>query len=98
MISFKKNHANIQVEGEPNLMQTLLKNNLPVASSCYGKGICARCRVTVIDGAEHLTTPTPLELNARQRLAGSPQEISNDERLSCQCRVLGTIKIDTSYW
>ena len=97
-IRFLKNHQNIEVREGENLMKALLENKLPVASSCYGKGVCARCRVQVVDGADKLSQPNALEKLARERLASSNTPLAADERLSCQARLLGDVKIHTSYW
>jgi ferredoxin, 2Fe-2S len=97
-IRFLKNHQNIEAREGENLMKALLENKLPVASSCYGKGVCARCRVQVIDGADNLSKPNALEKLARERLADSSTPLEDDERLSCQTRLLGDVKIHTTYW
>ena len=74
-------------------MDALLRAGLPVASSCKGDGICAKCRVRVVAGAENLTPVEPLERRVRERLRLAP-----DLRLSCQARALGHVTIDTTYW
>ncbi len=79
-------------------MKALLENKLPVASSCYGKGVCARCRVQVVDGADKLSKPNALEKLVRERLVDSATALEADERLSCQTRVFGDVKIHTTYW
>ena len=79
-------------------MKALLESQLPVASSCYGKGVCARCRVQVIEGVDKLSKPNALEKLARERLANSATPLEADERLSCQSRLLGDVKIHTTYW
>jgi 2Fe-2S ferredoxin len=92
-IRFVKNLPEIQVESGAVLMEALLKAGLPVASSCHGDGICAKCRVQVLAGAENLSPIGPLEQMLRDRL-----RIPSGIRISCQSLVLGDILIDTSYW
>jgi 2Fe-2S ferredoxin len=98
-IRFSKNLPAIEVEDGANLMQSLLSAGRPVASSCYGKGICSKCRVKIIAGGENLSKPNALEKLTRGNLATTRQALADDERLSCQSRLLkGEIEIDTGYW
>ena len=76
-----------------NLMEQLLLAGLPVASSCHGDGICGKCRIKIIDGAENLSIINSLEELLRDRL-----QVPKDYRISCQTQVLGDILIDTAYW
>jgi ferredoxin len=57
----------------------------PIGNSCGGIGVCNRCRVRIVEGAENLTPRTRFESDAEQRLA-------------CQAVVLGDCTITTSYW
>ncbi len=92
-VRFLKPRAPIVVAEGENLMTALLNAGVPVASSCRGDGVCAKCRVKVTEGLQHLSTETNAEAALRLRLG-----IPGDERLSCQAQVIGDIKIDTAYW
>lgn len=74
-------------EAKPNetLLDVARRAGAPIGNSCGGIGICNRCRVRVLEGAEHLTPPTRFERDPGQRLA-------------CQAVVLGDCTITTSYW
>lgn len=93
VISFAKNQPPITVESGAGLMKSLLDAGLPVASSCKGDGICAKCRIIVVEGAENLSQINPLEQMLRDRL-----RIAHEYRISCQTQVLGNVKVDASYW
>jgi 2Fe-2S ferredoxin len=92
-IRFAKNYPEIEVEHGAVLMDSLLKAGLPVASSCHGDGVCAKCRIIVLEGLENLSKANPIEQMLRDRL-----RIPANVRISCQTQVLGDIRIDTSYW
>lgn len=92
-ISFVKKYKPLEVETRTNLMANLRQAGIPIASSCDGDGICAKCKVRVLKGTENLNPPTIHELDKFNR-----QIISKDERLSCQLDVLGDVEIDTDYW
>jgi len=65
----------------------------PLGNSCGGVGICARCKVRVVAGAENLTPPTSVE--ARWAAA---RGFAEDERMACQAVVRGDCVVTTSYW
>ena len=84
------------LSGQGTLMGQCLEAGLPVASSCSGRGACAKCAILVLDGLEALSRPGPHELLVLSR-NGFPEQV----RLSCQCRVLNRrakVRITTGYW
>jgi 2Fe-2S ferredoxin len=93
VIRFTKNRPEITVESGAQLMKSLLEAGLPVASSCHGDGICGKCRIIIVEGAENLSKINPLEQMLRDRL-----RVPREYRISCQTLVLGDITIDASYW
>jgi 2Fe-2S ferredoxin len=93
LISFNKGYGPIFCEVHDNLMATLRGNQVPVASSCQGDGVCGKCRIQILAGAEKLSPPNATEQFLRQRYRLAP-----NERISCQTQVLGDILIDTTYW
>lgn len=93
VIRFVKNLPEITVEAGANLMKSLLAAGLPVASSCNGDGVCAKCRIEIVEGAENLSPIGPLEQMLRDRL-----RIAKGVRISCQTVVLGDVRVDATYW
>lgn len=98
-IRFKKTelqskHGELLVDSNRSLMDHLLEAGLPVASSCRGDGVCAKCRLHVLSLEANATTPIePLE---KRLLAKTKAE--SDERLACQTKVLGLVEVDADYW
>jgi len=66
---------------------------LPVAASCSGSALCARCGFVILAGHDSLSAETGTEREARQR--GS---VDDAQRLSCQTRVHGDVVATTTYW
>lgn len=88
--------ADLAIGGWGTLMNRCLAEGLPVASACSGRSACARCMVTVLAGAAHLTPPRAREARLLERHEAGP-----DQRLSCQCRVAdpaADVLITTGYW
>ena len=92
-ITFQKDRPSIEVETGANLMKSLLDAGLPVASSCDGDGVCAKCRIQIIEGRENLSNESDLELFLKEK-----NKIARDFRVSCQTFIHGDIKIHASYW
>lgn len=65
----------------------------PLGASCGGVGICARCKVRVVEGAENLSAPTSVELRI-----GAQRGFAADERMACQAVVNGACSVTTTYW
>jgi len=83
----------ISMKPDETLLDAARRASVPLGNSCGGVGICARCRVRVVSGADQLSPPTAIEsrVSAQRNLAA-------DERLACQTVVLGNCTITTSYW
>ena len=92
-VQFVKKMAPLEVPEGAKLMAELLKVGIPVASSCRGDGICAKCRVHVVEGSANLSPVDGAEAITRERL-----RMGTEFRLSCQARVLGDVTVDTNYW
>jgi 2Fe-2S ferredoxin len=75
------------------LLAAALRARLPVARSCRGEGLCAACRMRILDGAQHVAAPSPAE---RQLAARYP--LSPHERYACLARVHGECTVTTTYW
>jgi 2Fe-2S ferredoxin len=74
-----------------SLLEQCLANGIKIRSVCKGIPSCAECRIQVIDGMSNLLPPTQAELN----VLGNNYFIDG-RRLSCQCRVFGSVTINVS--
>lgn len=92
-IRFLKNDRVLDVPEGANLMASLLEAGFPVASSCDGEGVCAKCRMQVLEGTENLSRATELEEFLIERY-----ELKKGVRISCQCEVKGDVKVHATYW
>jgi ferredoxin, 2Fe-2S len=93
-ISFTKKHKPaIQVIPGANLMKSLLQAEIPVASSCNGDGVCAKCRLEISSGEGNLSAPNETEKFLKEKFQLKP-----GIRISCQTFVLDDVEIDATYW
>ena len=96
-----KKHGELELSREPgdvsldaSLMDSLLANGLPVASSCRGDGVCTKCRLHVHALEPNaVIPPSDFERGLLRKIGADP-----DERISCQTKVLGLIEVDADYW
>lgn len=68
-----------RIDGE-SLQSLALKEGVRIGGACGGIGLCTTCRITILDGAEHLSRLTREEKDFRAR-----NLLKEDERLACQC-------------
>ncbi|MEK6773397.1 MAG: 2Fe-2S iron-sulfur cluster-binding protein [Bdellovibrionota bacterium] len=92
-IVLHKNQIQFEVFAGANLMQSLLDQQIPVASSCGGDGICGKCRIQIIAGQNQLPPP-----NETETFLAEINDLKKNERISCQTQVLNDIEVDTNYW
>jgi ferredoxin len=82
-----------EAKSDETVLDVARRAAVPLGNSCGGIGICARCKVRVVAGAENLTPPTTVE--ARWSAA---RGFAEDERMACQAVVRGDCVVTTSYW
>ena len=82
-----------EAKTDETLLDVARRAAAPLGNSCGGIGICARCRVQVVEGSENLTAPTAVETRVSAERGLEP-----DERLACQAVVRGNCSITTAYW
>ncbi len=80
-------------KSDETLLDLARRASVPLGNACGGIGICARCRVRIVEGAGNLTAPTAIETRVSAERGLDP-----DERLACQAVVRGNCSITTSYW
>ncbi|WP_202710460.1 NADH:ubiquinone reductase (Na(+)-transporting) subunit F [Sporosalibacterium faouarense] len=74
------------VDGGDTLLSSLIENKIFIPSACGGKGSCGYCKVKVIEGGGPVL---PTELGYL-----TDDDVKNNVRLSCQCKVKENIKIE----
>jgi 2Fe-2S ferredoxin len=75
------------------LLDVARRAGVPLGNSCGGVGVCARCKVQVLDGAANLSEPTSMEVRF-----GTARGFAADERMACQAVVRGACSVTTTYW
>jgi ferredoxin len=93
IVSFVPLKKDATARANETVLDVARRAGVPLGNSCGGTGICARCSVRVLSGAENLTPPTAIEVRVAER-----RKLPRDERLACQAVVNGDCEVTTSYW
>ena len=76
-----------------NLLEAARRAELPVASACGADGICARCGLEILEGADALPPESERERSVKRR-----NRIDAHLRLSCYIDVAGDLTVTAPYW
>lgn len=90
-VVFVKGEERWEVSAAPGdtLLRLAHKVEAPVQTLCNGAGACVQCKVKVLEGMEHLSSPNALE----KRQLGNIFHLTH-ERLACQSEVHGDVKVE----
>jgi len=84
----------VEIATEQTVFEALRAAGRPIASSCTGESVCARCLVKVWDGGDLLSEAEGEERRALDRVSAA-----SDERLACRIAPTGAgLVIGTTYW
>ena len=92
-VRFAPSGKRVQVEAGTTLLDAAREAGLPVASACGAEGLCARCGMTVLEGAEALPPETEAEADAKAR-----NRIDPAWRLACRVAIAGDLEVTAAYW
>ena len=93
LVNFAPLGTSAEARPDETVLDAARRADAPVGNSCGSVGVCGRCRVFVLAGAENLSPPTMIEIRV-----ASQRGFAADERLACQAVVTGDVEITTSYW
>jgi ferredoxin len=93
LVNFTPLGTSAEALANETVLDAARRADAPIGNSCGSVGVCGRCRVVVLAGAENLSPPTMIELRV-----AAQRGFAADERLACQAVVLGNVEVTTSYW
>ena len=80
-ITFDPFNVVVSIKNEESLLEAAAKAGVEIESICGGKGICGKCKITIISGKEALPSPTPQERKVLRN-----DEIRIGYRLACMVK------------
>ena len=93
LIRFEPSRKRVAVPSGTNLLEAARRAELPVASACGADGICARCGLEILEGADALPPESERERSVKRR-----NRIDAHLRLSCYIDVAGDLTVTAPYW
>ena len=84
IVEFPAERREAQISIGRSLLEAVLSARLEVSNVCAGRGVCGKCMVEVISGAEYISSVTDLE-----RMSLSEQDIAQGFRIACCAKVTG---------
>ena len=93
LIRFEPSRKSIEVPAGTTLLEAARRAKLPVASACGADGICARCGLEILEGADTIPSQSERERDVKRR-----NRIDTNLRLSCYVDVAGDMTVTAPYW
>ncbi|HIL01518.1 MAG TPA: 2Fe-2S iron-sulfur cluster binding domain-containing protein [Myxococcales bacterium] len=93
LIRFLPSERSVRVAPGTSLLEAAREAGLPVAQTCTGEGICARCGMQIVEGGEDLAAESPREADAKAR-----NRIEGQLRLSCLLLADRDLTVTAPYW
>jgi len=93
LIRFLPSQREVRVSRGANLLEAARDVGLPVASACGADGICGRCGLEIVKGAETLGPVSERETNVKER-----NRVDAKLRLACMVDVEGDLVVTAPYW
>lgn len=92
-IRFAPSGRRVRIARGATLLEAIRRAGLPVASACGADGLCARCGVRVLAGADALPGESPQEAEAKRH-----NRVDPELRLACQVVPAGDLEVTAPYW
>ena len=91
VVTFTPLGLSAEAKPDESLLDVARRAGAPLGNSCGGVGVCTRCRVRVLSGAENLSARMSVETRFSKNFG-------EDERMACQAVVTGDCAVTTTYW
>jgi ferredoxin len=92
-VRFEPAGIEVRVARGSTLLDAARRAGLPLASACGAEGLCARCGLEVLEGAEALGAEGEDERRSKQRNRIDPRQ-----RLACRAVLGADARVRASYW
>jgi ferredoxin len=92
-VRFSPGGRALRVPQGTTLLEAARRAGLPIASACGADGLCARCGLRILAGAESLPPESTAERDAKRR-----NRVEPDLRLACRVAPRSDVEVTASYW
>jgi len=92
-VSFQPSGRAVEVPEGSTLLDAVVAAGLPIARACGADGLCGRCGVGVLAGADAVDPESDAEVATKRR-----NRIDPAVRLACRAHLRGDVELTASYW
>ena len=83
----------VEVGPWDHLMKAAHEQGLRWPNMCGGGGLCRKCTLAIVEGAEHVCRPTAFEVQGLQTIAHKYESEPHPIRLACLLRTDGDLVV-----
>lgn len=92
-VSFQPSGRSLVVPAGTTLLEAVVGAGLPIARGCGADGLCGRCGVLLLAGADAVDPESDEESATKRR-----NRIDPAVRLACRTHAHGDVQLTASYW
>jgi adenylate cyclase len=92
-VRFLPSQRSTRMPAGATVLEAAREVGLPMAQACGADGICARCGVRVLIGAETLPPESATEADLKRR-----NRVDPELRLACHLPLQGDLVVSAAYW
>jgi ferredoxin len=92
-VRFQPSGRAVRVAAGTPLLTAVRLAGLPLARACGGDGLCGRCGVSLLSGANALAAESQPEARAKRR-----NRVPAEQRLACRVMVSNDLEVTAGYW
>ena len=92
-VVFQPSERRLRVPAGTTLLEAARSAGLPVASACGADGICARCGLQILSGADSISPESAGEARAKRS-----NRVDAELRLACRVPVEADLVVTAPYW
>jgi len=92
-VRFEPSGREVRVVRGTTLLEAARCAGLPIASACGSDGLCGRCGLEILEGAEALGAESDDEQRSKRR-----NRVDASQRLACRVILSADARVRASYW
>ncbi|HVP28717.1 MAG TPA: 2Fe-2S iron-sulfur cluster-binding protein [Myxococcota bacterium] len=92
-VRFLPSERSVTLEPGDTLLDAARKAGLPIAGACGAEGLCGRCGLLIVRGAETLPPESDQEARAKRR-----NRVEGELRLACRVVPAHDLDVTARYW
>lgn len=92
-VRFLPSGRSVELAAGATLLDAVRQAGLPIAGACRADGLCGRCGLVILDGAERLPAESAREQRAKRR-----NRVEEGLRLACCVVPTADLAVTARYW